>query len=89
MGLFENIRYYVASSIPPHRQEQLEYALSKNGATKAGSILDATHVISDSPWLEGASELENLKEASNKESSNVPHIVSVSFVLLWCERMTN
>jgi len=26
--------------------------------TKADSILDATHVISDSPWLEGVDELE-------------------------------
>jgi len=80
MGIFENIRYFVASSIPPYRQEQVEYALSKNGATKADSILDATHVISDSPWLEGADELENLKE-NNEKSSNVPVVVSVSFFL--------
>jgi len=86
MGLFENIQYFVVSSIPPHRQEQVEYALSKNGATKADSILDATHVISDSPWLEGADELENLKEGDEKRS-NVPVVVSVSFFR--CEGLTN
>jgi len=78
MGLFENIRYFVASSIPPHRQEQVEYALSKNGATKADSIPDATHVISDSPWLEGVDELENVK-GGNEKNPNVPVVVSVSF----------
>ncbi|KAJ3576641.1 hypothetical protein NP233_g274 [Leucocoprinus birnbaumii] len=68
MGLFDSTRYFLTSSIPPYRQEQLEYALSKNGATKAESIASATHVISDSMYFEGKDIVERLiEEAKEKE----------------------
>jgi hypothetical protein len=57
MGVFEETKYFLAKSLPPHCQEQLEYALSKNGATKATSIATATHVIADSPYFEGFESL--------------------------------
>ncbi|KXN86850.1 BRCT-containing protein 1 [Leucoagaricus sp. SymC.cos] len=56
MSLFQDIIYHLSNALPPHRQEQLEYALSKNGATKATSLTSATHVIADSPHFEGVED---------------------------------
>lgn len=58
MGVFQDVQYYLANSLPPHRQEQLEYALSKNGARKA-DITTATHIITNSPYFEGCEDVEN------------------------------
>ncbi len=73
MGVFQDIRYYLANSLPSHRQEQLEYALSKNGAIKA-DMSTATHIITNSPHFEGC---EDVKEG--------PVIVSVRVLVYFLD----
>lgn len=53
MGLFQHTKYFLTNSLPLNRQEQLEYALSKNGAIKADSIASATHIITNSAHFDG------------------------------------
>ncbi|XP_006464077.1 hypothetical protein AGABI2DRAFT_180183 [Agaricus bisporus var. bisporus H97] len=58
MSLFHNTKYFLANSLPPNRQEQLEYALSKNGAIKADTLTNATHVITNSAHFEGSEYID-------------------------------
>jgi hypothetical protein len=84
MGLFHNIKYCLASSLPLGRQEQIEYTLSKNGAMKADSIVNATHVITDSPNFPGCESVPD-----NIAIVSVSHFqLIVEFLLTNTRRIT-
>lgn len=57
MSLFLNVKYHLASSLPPDRQSQISHVLDSNGATVAESVTDATHIITDSIKFEGWREV--------------------------------
>jgi hypothetical protein len=53
MQLFSSIRYYLSPTLTPEKREFLQYTLENNGAKAAGSLSEATHVVSNSDRFEG------------------------------------
>ena len=53
MQLFSSIRYYLSPTLTQEKREFLQYTLDNNGAKAAGSLSEATHVISNSDRFEG------------------------------------
>ncbi|THV02405.1 hypothetical protein K435DRAFT_717243 [Dendrothele bispora CBS 962.96] len=53
MLLFENVKYHLSESLSSEAVARLAHVLNTNGATRAQSLQDATHVITNSNRFEG------------------------------------
>jgi hypothetical protein len=53
MMLFLQVKYYLSSSLPLERRNELSHVLDSNGAEKANSLQEATHIITKSHRFEG------------------------------------
>ncbi|KAF8625140.1 hypothetical protein AX17_006918 [Amanita inopinata Kibby_2008] len=53
MAIFDNVAFYLPSSLPEERREELKYVLVNNGAKEASSLTKATHIITDTNKFEG------------------------------------
>ncbi|KIJ92959.1 hypothetical protein K443DRAFT_684887 [Laccaria amethystina LaAM-08-1] len=58
MQLLASVRYFLSSSLPQDRQDDLRQVLGSNGATAAAKLKDATHIITNSHRFEGSGEVE-------------------------------
>ena len=58
MQLLASVRYFLSSSLPQDRQEDLQQVLDSNGATPAATLKDATHIITNSHRFEGSGEVD-------------------------------
>lgn len=58
MQLLASVRYFLSSSLPQDRQDDLRQVLDSNGATPAATLKDATHIITNSHRFEGSGEVE-------------------------------
>ena len=58
MQLLASVRYFLSSSLPQDRQDDLRQVLDSNEATPAATLKDATHIITNSHWFEGSGEVE-------------------------------
>ena len=57
MQLLASVRYFLSSSLPQDRQEDLRQILDSNGATPA-MLKDVTHIIMNSHPFKGSGEVE-------------------------------
>ena len=53
-----SVRYFLSSSLPLDRQDDLRQVLDSNGATPAATLKDATHIITNSHRFEGSGEVD-------------------------------
>ena len=59
MQLLASVRYFLSSSLPQDRQDDLRQVLDSNGATPAATLKDATiHIITNSHPFEGSKEVD-------------------------------
>ena len=58
MQLLASVRYFLSSSLPQDRQDDLRQVLDSNGATPAATLKDATHIITNSHRFEGSGEVD-------------------------------
>jgi hypothetical protein len=56
--IFNGVKYHLPSTLPHERQLELEYLLNQHKATRADSVFDATHVITNSETFEGWQEVQ-------------------------------
>ena len=53
------LRYFLSSSLPQDRQDDLRQVLDSNGETPAATLKDATiHIVTNSHRFEGSGEVE-------------------------------
>ena len=67
--LFSDVRYFLSTTFPSQRQQELQAILDANDA-KQVSLTEATHVITDTPQFEGCELVQNTEAVA---------ILSVSF----------
>ena len=58
MQLLASVRYFLSSSLPQDRQDDLQQVLDSNGATPAATLKAVTHIITNSHRFEGSGEVE-------------------------------
>ena len=58
MQLLASVRYFISSSVPLYRQDDIRQVLDSNGATPAATLKDALHIVTNSHRFEGSGEVE-------------------------------
>ena len=58
MQFLASVRYFLSSSLPQDRQDDLRQVLDSNGATPTSTLNDATHIITNSHRFEGSGEVD-------------------------------
>ena len=74
MQLLASVRYFLFSSLPQDRQDDLRQVLDSNGATPAATLKDATHIITNAYRFEGLGEVDG-----------EVHVVTVRVACFWKE----
>ena len=74
MQLLASVRYFLFSSLPQDRQDDLRQVLDSNGATPAATLKDATHIMTNAYRFEGLGEVDG-----------GVHVVTVRVACFWKE----
>ncbi|KAJ6593333.1 hypothetical protein B0H19DRAFT_17663 [Mycena capillaripes] len=56
--VFQGVNYHLSSSLPEERHSQLEELLTAGHATRADSVFEATHIITNSEAFEGWQDID-------------------------------